>query len=216
MVQDIKIDINNKDIKVDTKLYKKIFFSITWDGPNFTIIPPLGHTINIDIEPVYIKIPYKPLTEELSMDNRPCYGTIDGKYIRLTPAKLMLINSDGFYCISGNKDGSCTIYSACETDFTIANADNQTARLMCLCAPGKNYRYPITGVGISKYLNSIIERTDIGNRLVSEFQSDNISLDDATYDVETKKLNLGLTECENYENIVALNTNEIINPDETI
>ena len=82
------------------------------------------------------------------------------------------------------------IYSAYQTDIEVDEADNQSAQLLSLCGPGKYYRFPANGVDITKYINSVVANTDLGQKLQSEFESDSKVISDATFDSGTGDLNL--------------------------
>lgn len=77
------------------------------------------------------------------------------------------------------------IYSSKSTDIRINHSDDQAAQLLSLCAPGKNYRYPTTGVGISGYLNCVVAHSDLHKVLEAQFDSDKKPIQDAYFDNET-------------------------------
>lgn len=64
------------------------------------------------------------------------------------------------------------IYSAKSTDISINYSDDQASQLLTLCAPGKSYRYPTTGVGITKYLNCVVAHSDLQKVLEAQFNGD--------------------------------------------
>lgn len=55
---------------------------------------------------------------------------------------------------------------------------------------GKSYRYPTTGVGITKYLNCIVAHSDLHKVLEAQFDADNKPIQDADFDNETCKLDV--------------------------
>jgi len=218
MIYDIKIDIGKRDCEYEEHLTDHEFHSVKWGSDNHTCQVLLERFVS---DPIYLYIPYKACTESLNLVqavgdslsiSRPCLGYINGELVELTPAKLMLINPNGYYAFIP-VDNVYHVYTAANTDFLITNTSVQAAKLMCLCAPGKNYRYPTTGVGLSKYLNSIIERTDIGAQLLKELSDDGIFLDSADYNTETYDLQLGLANSDNHEDIMEFDTSLLTNPD---
>ena len=82
------------------------------------------------------------------------------------------------------------IYSSKSTDISINYSDDQASQLLTLCAPGKSYRYPTTGVGITKYLNCIVAHSDLHKVLEAQFDADNKPIQDADFDNETCKLDV--------------------------
>lgn len=82
------------------------------------------------------------------------------------------------------------IYSSKSTDISINYSDDQASQLLTLCAPGKSYRYPTTGVGITKYLNCIVAHSDLHKVLEIQFDADNKPIQDADFDNETCKLDV--------------------------
>ena len=82
------------------------------------------------------------------------------------------------------------IYSSKSTDISINYSDDQASQLLTLCAPGKSYRYPTTGVGITKYLNCIVAHSDLHKVLEAQFDADKKPIQDADFDNETCKLDV--------------------------
>lgn len=103
--------------------------------------------------------------------------------------KLFMINVDGCYKIVVNKSEedtySACLYSAYSYDFVISDNEDQSAQLLAICGPGKYYRYPTTGVDITKYINSVVHLTNIGENLYDQFKSDNKDISDADFDSTT-------------------------------
>lgn len=82
------------------------------------------------------------------------------------------------------------IYSSKVTDVGIDFSDDQASQLLSICAPGKSYRYPTTGVGIIKYLNAVIDHTDLHDVLETQFSGDNKTILSADFDSETCNLDV--------------------------
>ncbi len=82
------------------------------------------------------------------------------------------------------------IYSSKSTDISINYSDDQASQLLTLCAPGKSYRYPTTGVGITKYLNCVVAHSDFHKVLEAQFDADKKPIQDADFDNETCKLDV--------------------------
>lgn len=77
------------------------------------------------------------------------------------------------------------IYSSKQSDITVDYSDDQAAQLLTLCAPGKSYRYPTTGVGITSYLNSVVAHTDLEDVLKAQFDADKKPIQSADFDSST-------------------------------
>lgn len=77
------------------------------------------------------------------------------------------------------------IYSGKKTDITINYSDDQSAQLLSLCGPGKSYRYPTTGIGITKYLNCVVAHSDLDKILEAQFEADNKPIQSAEFDSST-------------------------------
>lgn len=82
------------------------------------------------------------------------------------------------------------IYSSKQTDLNIDFSDDQASQLLSICAPGKSYRYPTTGVGIINYLNAVIDHTDLYEILKTQFSGDNKTILSAEFDNETCNLDV--------------------------
>lgn len=213
MIYDIKIDLENKDVKFDNHYNEHIYQEGVWNNEILNISTP---EFNLSKTPLYVYAPYQGVSQTLNLKINSnlydkCYGFINNKETVLTPAKLMLVNTDGYYAII-QKNTKIYIYSAARIDFLIENSVQQSAKLLCLCAPGKSYRYPLSGINLEKYLGSIIERTNIGQKLIEELEDDGISIDNAEYDISSNNLSLGIANSENHEDILKIN-HEIKNPD---
>ncbi len=111
----------------------------------------------------------------------------------LYASELFSINSDGDYVaelVFGEIENRAYIYSAGNVDFEIGISDEQTAQLLSLCAPGKYYRYPLSGVDITKYVNTVIGNTDFSERINEEFRRDNIDAQSVDFDSLTGAINV--------------------------
>lgn len=114
----------------------------------------------------------------------------------ISASMLPLVDVDGQYLVRLVKNPNyesldrAYIYSSKVTDLNIDFSDDQASQLLTICAPGKSYRYPTTGVGIIKYLNSVIKHSDLSDVLDSQFNGDNKPLISAGFDSETCDLDI--------------------------
>lgn len=88
--------------------------------------------------------------------------------------------------------GSCNIYDANSYDLPIIKANKQNADMLLKCNPTNNYRYPLTGVGLTNWIYSNMDQYEFSKRLSDEFEDDGVSVINASYDFETNDLILDL------------------------
>lgn len=114
-------------------------------------------------------------------------------------SSLPLIDIDGYFLARFVKSKGAIVlhkayvYSAKSTDIEIDFSDNQASQLLSVCMPGKSYRYPTLGVGIIRYLNCVVEHSDLQARLQEQFDNDNKSIIAAEFDNSTGKLDVVFT-----------------------
>lgn len=111
----------------------------------------------------------------------------------LLASQLPLLNVNGHFKVSfkryKNSDFTrAIIYQSENSDFEIGESDNQSAQLLARCAPGSYYRFPGIGVDLTKYINSVVDHTDLTESLVEEFASDYKSVTSAEFDNSTGDL----------------------------
>lgn len=106
-------------------------------------------------------------------------------------ASRLIEVSESSYRIVINKDVA-EIYNGENIDFNIAPANAQNKNMLLLCVPGNNYRYPLTGVGLVRFINSNIDYTNLSAVLQREFSNDGVQVIAASYDHNTKYLDLQL------------------------
>lgn len=82
------------------------------------------------------------------------------------------------------------IVSAKNANFTIGESDSQSAQLLAKCAPGTYYRYPTTGLDLTKYINSVVEHTDMTTQLVKQYSGDSKQITTAEFDSSTGDLQI--------------------------
>lgn len=105
-------------------------------------------------------------------------------------SRLMEISWDAFYIrVCG---GFAEIYNGDEVDFEISEANRQNANMLLECVPTNNYRYPLSGVGLIRWVNSNIIGRSLSRRIRDEFQDDGVSVVSASYDHESMGMSLDL------------------------
>lgn len=114
----------------------------------------------------------------------------------ISASMLPFIDIDGQFLVKLVKNPNSElldrayIYSSKVSDLNIDYSDDQASQLLSICAPGKSYRYPTTGVGIIKYLNAVIDHTDLQSVLETQFTGDNKTIISADFDSETCNLDV--------------------------
>ncbi len=104
-------------------------------------------------------------------------------------SELMTISEDGYFVML--KDGIAQLYSANQSDFNIVKAGRQNANCLLACFPGGNYRYPLTGVGLARWVNSNnVASSDLTKVLQEEFSADGVTIRNAAFNYDTKQMEL--------------------------
>lgn len=109
----------------------------------------------------------------------------------LTAPELILISAIKEYCLKF-KDSTALVYDAQIRDFNIIDANRQNANLLLQCIPSNFYRYPISGIGLKRWLNSNINYTRLSEIIKREMQEDGVVAKNISYDFTTKKLYMDL------------------------
>lgn len=112
---------------------------------------------------------------------------------KLTASQMAAINQNGEYLIriervNNNNFNRAYVYSANESDLLIGQSDDQASKLLALCAAGKYYRYPVSGVGATDYINSVVQHTDLSQKLSEQFENNGMPIMNAEFDVTTGNL----------------------------
>lgn len=158
-------------------------------------------------------IPYTPIYKEFKIrvrrvneDGSYLYVTndVDGSEWFLVRASLygsqlqnvfvsMLptISESSFFVSLEN--GIAKLYSGSQSDFNIVKANRQNANCMLACFPGGNYRYPLTGVGLARWINSTnVISTDLTKVLQNEFSADGCNIKNASYNYDTQQMEMDI------------------------
>ena len=136
----------------------------------------------------------------------------------LTACMLPFIDIDGEFIVRMVKNShleeldKAYVYSSKESDIFVDYSDNQAAQILSLCAPGNHYRYPILGIGITNYLNSVVTHTDLPEVIEAQFLADKKPIQEASFDSETGDLTTNFSPeneeaDKNLESVENLNSN---------
>jgi hypothetical protein len=220
MRKDIEIHINTGDIVIEPQNAVKLrpFNWVENDSGLTRYIygevqfPGTVSETSIKNDGVYLIIPYTPKYKEFYIRIRRVFNNEISSFIQnpvdgsewflvrsglygsemknVYASRLLLISEDRFF-IKFNK-GFADIYSGNESDVNIVSAQRQNANLLLKCLPTNNYRYPLTGVGLIRWVNSNIHYTELSTVLQREFENDGMSVENASFDLESKDLHLEL------------------------
>lgn len=176
-------------------------------------VPAVVSETKIRENGVFVNIPYTPKYKEFMIRVRRVYD--DGSYIYLYNRKdgsewflaqagiyggekkncyasMLYTISEGSYFISLT-DETATIYSSIQSDFNIVDANRQNANCLLACFPSNSYRYPLTGVGIARWINAHnINAGNLAEIINREFAEDGVVVKNATYNYDTKQMEMDL------------------------
>ena len=220
MRKDIEIHINTGDLSFDHGTIP-VGCEFQWvDNPGALtryiygeiVVPSSLSTKHIIEYGINAIIPYTPIYKEFYIrikrqvdENNYSYlqNPVDGtewflaqsglngsEYKNIFASELPLISVDKFLCKPQN--GAINIYAPGITDFNIVPALRQNTNMMLACCPTNNYRYPLTGVGLIRWVKSNIDNTNLAEVLQKQFGDDGTPVITAKYNYETMKLDLKL------------------------
>lgn len=108
-------------------------------------------------------------------------------------ASQLIMISQGDYLVQlDNTNGIGYIWSADDTDFININANIQNRNLLLQCVPTNNYRYPLSGIGLVRYLHSNLSQTKLATVIENEFKADKVIVKSAAFDSFTGDIELDL------------------------
>ena len=162
---------------------------------------------------VYVQIPYTPKYKEFYIRIKRerldgsfdyIYNSVDGtewflvqsakfgskKFENVYASELMTISETSFYIYLNN--GIAELYSSATSDVNIIKANRQNANMLLKCVPTNCYRYPLSGVGLIRWIQSNTDYTQLAEILTKEFEEDGVVVEDASYNIDTHDLYLSL------------------------
>lgn len=114
------------------------------------------------------------------------YGTKKCKNVYVSQLKMI---ADNDYYFQFDK-GTMKVYSAMESDLNIVKANRQNSNMLLACVPTNNYRYPISGVGLIRWMNGNMDYTALADTIKSEFTDDGVVVNSASFNYDTHQLSL--------------------------
>lgn len=225
MRRDIEIHINTGDVAIDPQNKPKLREFRWVEQPSMLSryiygeidVPYTVSERTIVNQGVFCVIPYTPIYKEFMIRIRrvndegvfayitnevdgsqwflvksPVFG---GKMKNVFASTLPTISENSFFIML--KDGIAQLFSSSQSDFNIIKAGRQNANCLLACFPGGNYRYPLTGVGLSRWINSNnVASTSLSKVLQDEFSADGVTIRNAAYNYDTKQMELDAKDLE--------------------
>lgn len=224
MRKDIEIHISTKDLTLSSKNRVK-FRPFQWVNTptggqvryiyGEITIPSQISERSIRENGISVQIPYTPKYKEFMIRVCRIYddGTslalvneVDGSEWFLVTAGLygseqknvyaseLIAISDGEFTLKF-ANGILQLYSAHQSDFNIIEANRQNSNCLLACYPTNNYRYPISGVGLGRWMNAnAANAKNLARVIQQEFSADGMTVKNAAFDFETKQMDLEATE----------------------
>lgn len=217
MRQDVEIHINTGDVVLDPQNSYKLR-QFRWvsnpSGLSRYIygeidIPSIVTENSIRNNGFYFTIPYTPKYKEFMIRIRRVYDNGNTEYVKnlsdgtdwfvvqvgmygqakqnAFASQLITISESFFF---GKIESSCIgLYSFKQSDFNIIAADRQNANLMLACNPSNNYRYPVSGVGLVRWINAVnINKGNLAEIMQREFLEDGVIVKEASYNYELQEI----------------------------
>ncbi len=162
-----------------------------------------GIKIEIPYTPVYKPVKLKIVRDYGEKDKRAFLNTSNNSELfdvrtklynlsnkTLKASELFLID-EGTYMLQMT-DNDVWLWSSVCSDARNINANIQNRNLLLRCVPSNSYRYPLSGVGLVRYLHGNIPGSDLADVLQSEFEAENVKVLNASFDSDTGNLDLDL------------------------
>lgn len=157
-----------------------------------------GFAVSIPYTPQYKEFQIRVYRVSYNGDEFPVYNPVNGSewfVVRnannknIFASQLMTI-SEGAFDMQF-KDRYLIANEADQKDVVVTTAARQNANHLLACYPGNNYRYPLTGVGLGRWVNSnALNSSRLADRIMSEFKADGVSVREASLNFDTMEVNI--------------------------
>lgn len=221
MRKDIEIHINTGDItitpqnKVKLREFRWVEHAtgLTRYAYGEIDVPSIVSEHMVRTNGFYVHIPYTPVYKEFMVRVRRVFD--DGTFVYvlnqtdgtewflvrtrllgkerglIRASELSVLSESDFYVSIA--DNIADIYSGSQSDMNIIVADRQNSNCMLACVPTNNYRYPLTGVGLVRWINANnVNSTELAHLIQREFAEDGVQVIDASYNYETQQMALNI------------------------
>lgn len=217
MRRDIQISTSTHDIILKDKNLA-VSYPFEWIEDGDTIlygqltIPDYLPARALETDGIKVSIPYTPVYKPISIrvlkeledgtlqtvinptDRKewfPAYTKLYGKkQMKICASQLLMVSMEDY--LIQLKDGTAFIWSYKQSDLVNANANFQNRNLMLQCVPSNSYRYPVSGVGLVRYLHSNLGHSDLADKLQSEFKADKVTVNNAAFNSFSGDLEMDL------------------------
>ena len=218
MRTDIEYDLEKNDVVIEKQNRYTAYTSEVVEPDNTEVgnvyvqvdigenSPEDGFYVHIDYlpdaRPLVLLINYTENGEEKSEYYTVGAALYGGTLSEITGSELVLVNDEFEYYVEATSDSEATsdfdaqIYSAYQSDFNMTGSQWQDANFLLQCVPTNNYRYPVAGVGLIRWVHSGEINGEGVRRLKEEFTDDGMTIINANYDYENEKLYLKLQDDE--------------------
>lgn len=213
MVKDILIDIESADVVLADATSQSVpTFESHWDCDTLEVLIPYGYrnileyindTLEIKFSASYnglyrnAKIKIIKLLDDGSKETfatASLYQNAFNGEKQLNVSQLFMVDGDGIFKVLLTRgNDKAYLYSGQQKDFLTGPSDNQSVQLLAMCDAGKNYRYPTSGIGITKYIGAVIIHSDLASKIQNQYQADGRYIQNANFDNETCTLDLDFT-----------------------
>jgi len=107
----------------------------------------------------------------------------------ITGASMVIVSNDLFFRVYLTPGSEVfTLTSGYLHDLTVDESMIQNEYFLLVSDPSALYQYPLTGVGIRKFLNGNIRRSSLPQKIQSEFTLDGMNVEKIQYNEETDEI----------------------------
>lgn len=163
----------------------------------------LGVNILIPYTPIYKPIQLRIVRDFGENSRRALINPLNNTewfdvYTKLYGADLMKICASQLFMIHFERyvvqlnESMVYLWAQSATDMQNVDANFQNRNLLLKCVPSNCYRYPLSGVGLVRYLHSSLNRSGLADKLQSEFKADKVTVRNAAFNPYTSDLELDL------------------------
>lgn len=177
-------------------------------------IPSTFDVRKLQTEGVKVEIPYTPIYKPFKVQivrhfdentSMNVINPVDGSEwfevrtnlwrqnnIQLKASQLIVVSQDDYIIQLDGINGIGYIWAASSNDVVNIAANIQNRNLMLKCIPSNNYRYPISGVGLVRFLHANLSQTNLATILQNEFKADKVTVKRAAFNSFTGDIDLDL------------------------
>jgi len=221
MRKDILMDLENGDIKI-RKYPPNLYLNVEWDTdlntvgvgdvvygicqlPRNMLLEDINGDIGINIPPAGVPNAIKiSFIFDEATNRYPFFGFVpiilDTFGNEVTGNMLMGISESLRFRMKFEQTviqsglGNLILSPDIITDLSVGESIGQNEFLLLTADVGSIYKYPLTGVGIGKYLNGNIRTSDLPQKIQSQFEIDGMYVSSIKYNEETSEIITNTTE----------------------